>query len=436
MILFKLFYDISSKINSAHNLLAQTLLLINPKKIMQYTKFSITILFALTCLLSKAQNLVSAQKIALSNNQFGLDIFNEIIKEKQENTFISPYSISTAFAMAYAGSSGKTQKAIQSVLKFDAESDSFHQAYAAYLSAIEMNAQNKLTLNGANAIWVEKSVKMLPQFSLKTQRYYGAEAPKLDFFHNPEASRQTINQWVANKTANKIKDLLPSGAINNETRMVLTNAIYFKADWHRAFSKESTQEKRFNINNETHITTPFLKQEQMVRYLINQDYAAIELPYKGQKHSMIIVLPHPNKDIKEVSKQLKPDFLQQIMQQGLTDVHCEIPKFKTTIPISLKKPLKAMGLEDAFSDNANFNQMIEKDRLKISDVLHKAFIEIDETGTEAAAATAIVMMTTSSANFERKQPTYFIANRPFLFYIVDNSLGSILFMGSMHNPKS
>jgi len=374
------------------------------------------------------------RNIAQENNAFAFDLYKEITKKEQGNLFFSPFSISTAMAMTYAGADGSTAEEISKVMHFGPNTLAFHKSYGNYLSVLDQNAEGHIQLRIANKLWGEQHYAFNSEFIDINASAYKSSLKKVDFMSAWEASRVQINSWVARKTEDRIKDLIPQGALTTDTRLVLTNAIYFKGDWLYAFKKKDTKPRKFYTSNNTTTTVDFMNYKGGLNYFENQTYKMLRLPYKGKQQSMVIVLPHKPKDLEKVESLQSSKLLQQVWYSGMPEVIVSIPKFKMTKPLGLKNHLKTMGMLDAFKDGANFSKMTPTNDLYISDVLHKAFVEIDEKGTEAAAATAVVMTIESMAPSQPEKPKKFIADHPFLFYIIDDKTQAILFMGRIMNP--
>jgi serpin B len=399
-------------------------------------RIKLPLVFVSILLLSFTPSDESIKKTAQNNNDFAFELYQKIAEKEKENIFISPFSISTALAMTYVGANSQTAKDMAKTLRFDENNIDFHSKYAMYLKQLENNAKNTITLNIANRLWADKKYELQNEFIETNAKAYQSPLQLLDFQKKAEASRKTINTWVEKQTENKIQELIPAGMVNEETRLVLTNAIYFKADWFSQFEKSKSKPNKFVKIDGSEKEVVFMNKEKTrYNYSETEKYQSIRLPYKGGKHSMVIVLPKSSKNIPSVEKEIKNSDFDKLYHSSREEVIISIPKFKTTIPLSLSEFLKPMGMKLAFTPFADFSKMTPTKDLYISEVIHKAFIEIDEEGTEAAAATAVVMMVTSSAMQMERMPLYFIANKPFLFYILDDDTKAILFMGRIMEPK-
>ena len=390
--------------------------------------------FVIITSLTMAQKTI--QKTADSNNSFAFDLYRQIAVKEKENIFISPFSISTALAMTYAGSNGSTMDAMAKTMHFEPNTQSFHRNFSAFILQLEKNAKDKIVWRVANKLWGESKYTFNKEFLELLASNYNSPLQKMNFISQPEECRKLINAWVEKATAQKIKNLIPQGVINNDTRLVLTNAVYFKADWKTPFKKENTRDEKFTKADKSQMMVPFMNYLGSFHHTVADKYKAIRLPYKGEKHSMLIVLPNDTKDLAAIEKVIDSKAFTPLFSGYMPEVQLSLPKFKATLGISLGDYLKQMGMGEAFSLSADFSKMTAAKDLCISEVIHKAFIEVDEKGTEAAAATAVVMMTTSCAPEKKPDPIIFNANRPFLFYIIDDQTQSILFMGRIMNPAS
>ncbi|MFA5032048.1 MAG: serpin family protein [bacterium] len=365
------------------------------------------------------------------NNTFALELY-ENLKGKEGNLFFSPYSISTALAMTYAGAKANTQKQMAEVLRFNLlDSTSIHPVFKNLI--FETQSKNKnYQLNIANALWGQKGYKFLNKFIKVTKTNYGAGFKKIDF-GNTESARKTINNWVEEQTKNKIKDLIQPGILNANTRLVLTNAIYFKGNWINEFDENETKEAPFYINPEKKLQVPMMFKKENFNFMETDKFQAIELPYKGDDLSMFVLLPKKIDGLGEVENSFVLDSLNKWIESVQNqEVKIYFPKFKMTSEFSLAEVLKSMGMSDAFSlPPADFSGMNKKKELFISAVIHKAFVDVNEKGTEAAAATAVVM---TKCSMPTQQTPVFRADHPFIFLIRDTRSGSILFIGRLTNP--
>jgi serpin B len=367
------------------------------------------------------------------NNRFALELYTKLAQEKKnENLFFSPYSISTALAMTYAGAKGNTEKQMADVLHFELPQDKLHPAFASLEKRLnEGGKKGVYELNVANALWGQKGYKFLDSFIEQVNKNYSAGLNEVDFKKDAEGTRQTINKWIENKTKDKIREPIKPGILNELTRLVLTNAIYFRGKWAIEFDKKDTKDAPFHITatKETNVQMMYIKKH--FKYADVGNLQVLELPYKGGDLSMVVLLPKEVNGIDELEKSLTLDNLAKWIGKSFKlEVGVHLPKFKMTSEFSLGEVLSQMGMQDAFSlPPADFSGMTEGKELFISAVIHKAFVEVNEEGTEATAATAIVIAT----SMQREQPVFW-ADHPFIFLIRDNKTGSILFMGKVMNP--
>jgi serpin B len=325
--------------------------------------------------------------------------------------------------MTYEGASGNTAKEMRDVFGF-LENDLERRANIARIYNI-FNQDRKYKLKTANALWMQNNFTFLEEFKNVNNEYYGAEIRNLDFMYETEESRKIINKWVEDKTENKIKEILKE--LDPSTRLVLTNAIYFKGDWEYEFDKEDTTEGDFYTKN-TVKKVDFMIQEEKFDYGETEELQILKLGYKGGNMSMLILLPKENFSINNIKLDL--DSLEKYRDLDKAKVVVKLPKFKFKQRNILNSILIKMGMRDAFSSsNADFSKMSSKD-LHISKIIHQSYIDVNEEGTEAAAATAVIIEI-SAAELARKE---FNANKPFIFLIQEEQTGEILFMGRLNEP--
>ncbi|MBN1434207.1 serpin family protein, partial [Candidatus Fermentibacterales bacterium] len=356
------------------------------------------------------------------------------------NLFFSPYSISTALGMTWAGAKMSTETQMAEVMHFTLPQSRLHDAFASlqeklgeeYRSSLVYGEGDPLTLEVANALWVQESYPLLEEYTSLVESRYGATASNLDFWNDPEGSRLQINDWVAEKTRDRILDLIPSGVITSLTRVVLTNAVYFKGSWMHEFLEQNTSDREFATLGGEMAEVPMMFQNEHFAYGSNYGCRSIMLPYVDGMSSMLIMLP--DGDILEFEESLDRETLESIMGNMMyTSVNLTMPRFEFTCSFGLKETLADMGMSDAFDPAAaDFSGFTGSPELFITAVIHKAFVKVDETGTEAAAATAVVMGIESCAPPET--PIDLVLDRPFLFLVRDDLTGTILFMGRVANP--
>lgn len=365
------------------------------------------------------------------NIMFANKMFVKLMKNEKKNFLYSPFSISAALAITYEGSNGKTKSQMANTFNFTSPKlkEDFKQIFA----AMEKSNQDGFELNIANALWLQKKFNLLSKYVEVASKYYEAGLDTLDFINDSEGSRKIINEWISKKTNGKIENMIQPGILGELTRLVITNAIYMNAKWETPFDKSRSSDGYFKINNNTDkVITPFMAQKLSAKYYENNVYQAIEIPYANKTASMIIMLP--KKNINQMEKIFNHKLYKSLlinMKEEKIDVI--IPKFKITSEFELSKLLTAIGMPDAFNKAADFSGMTGKKDLMIDKILHKAFIEINEEGTIAAAATVVVMREKSVP--PRKDFKTFIADRPFLFIIKENATDNILFAGKLMNPK-
>ena len=333
------------------------------------------------------------------NNQLAIDLYHRLAGESNGNVFVSPESISLALAMTYAGARGQTAEQIAATLHFTLPPEQLNAAFAALLKELSPGGdKHDYQLSTANRLWAQQGYTFLDSFLKVTREQFGAELAQVDFVHQSEAARQTINAWVEKQTNDKIKDLIASGTLSPATRLVLTNAVYFKGDWQTPFEKEATAKAPFHVSPEKTADASMMRHQ--ARYLYNgqPDLQILEMPYKGRDLSMVVLLPTKIDGLAELEKSLSTDKLKAWLA-GLKskDVDAAFPKFKVTREVELSSTLSAMGMPLAFSGSADFSGMNGRHDLAISAVFHKAYVDVDEKGTEAAAATGTVMRATPSA---------------------------------------
>jgi len=375
-------------------------------------------------------------KIAEAVNTFAFDMYGEV-RGGKGNLFLSPYSISSALTMTYAGARGRTADEMAATLKFPADwlpqADRIHAAFA-HLNA-DFGAEGKpYELTVANALWGQKGYGFLKDFLGLTERHYGAGLHEVDFARNTEGARKTINAWVEKKTRDKIKDLIPMGGVQPLTRLVLTNAIYFNGTWEYQFEKKRTKDADFFVTAAEKVTVPTMNQTKHFRHADCGTFQMLEMPYKGRELAMVVLLPKQKGGLAALEASLSAKMLaERIAALKHERVRVYLPRFTMTWRVLLARVLKTMGMPLAFNaSKADFTTMNGgKEPLWIDEVIHKAFVDVNEEGTEAAAATAVMMVGAAAPS----EPAVFRANHPFLFLIRDTRSGAILFLGRVVNPK-
>lgn len=372
------------------------------------------------------------QDVANANNKFAFNLYSQLNKSEKGNLFYSPYSISAALAMTYEGAKGQTADEIKSVFHFP-ESNILRPNFAAIYNDINKGAKD-YELRTGNALWVQQDFPLLSDYTSRVEKYYGGKAANLDFIKESEKSRQTINSFIGEKTNNKIKDLIPSGFLNVMTRLVLTNAIYFKGTWQWEFDTSDTRDEDFKITADNTVKVPMMNMDPKkasFNYADTEDAQILELPYKGDKISMLVILP--TKDLASIESSLTTEKLNEYKSKmkETTLGSISLPKFEFDTKYFMKDTLSALGMPTAFSANADFSGMTEEKDLFIGFVIHQAYVKVDEKGTEAAGATAVGMETTAVM-----PRNVFRADHPFIFLIQEKDTGNILFFGRVVNPVS
>ena len=370
------------------------------------------------------------QKIVAANTRFSFKLFSEILKEQQEeNIFISPSSIAMALAMTYNGASGSTQKVMAQALEL--KGLTLQQVNTAYgeLKNLLINPDTKVKLNIANSLWADKNAKFNPEFLQRNQNFYQAKVTNLNF-KDPTAP-QTINRWVKEKTQGKIDQIV--GQINSDEVLLLLNAIYFKGSWSKEFDRTKTQDSAFNLTSGEQKIHPMMSQNGKYKYYETEQFQSVSLPYgEDGRISCYVFLPKENSSLKTFYQNLNAQNWEKWMTQFQSrEGLIRLPRFKTEYDITLNKALSALGMGEAFTNRANFSGM--GNNLAISEVKHKTFVEVNEEGTEAAATTSVGITQISAAM--EPAPFKMIVNRPFFYAIRDNKTGSLLFMGSIVEPR-
>ncbi|MGM5488812.1 MAG: serpin family protein [Nanobdellota archaeon] len=372
----------------------------------------------------------SEASIVEANNRFALDLYNHY-ESIDENLFFSPYSISSALTMTYEGARGKTAQEMRTVLHLPDDKETIRSDVMSMYAKI--NKDGPYQLATANALWAQTDYPFKQEYFSVVEDYHAGKVTNLDF-HDTEDSRLTINEWVENKTTNKIKDLIPAGVLSPQTRLVLTNALYFKANWTNQFDADNTREGDFTLGSGESITTDMMHQTDHFEYGETKDIQILEMDYRGSGLSMLILLPKG--DLEKIESLIDTDRIAE-WKQGMQSerVSVTLPKFRFETKYFMAQDLQEMGMPTAFDASmADFTGMWNRqgtENLHISQVIHQTFVEVAEAGTEAAAATAVVMTDSTSAG-PIEEPKIFRADHPFIFMIQQDR--TILFMGRMSNP--
>lgn len=374
------------------------------------------------------------QQLAESGNAFAWDLYSRL-REEEGNLFFSPSSLAMALAMTHAGAAGETREEMTRVLHVSPLGEELHTAMQQQrLLWLNSSGKDSLRLNVANRLWGQEGYEFRADFLELTRDKYGAELARLNFGQNQAAS-QTINQWVEEQTEKKITNLIPPQALSDLTRLVLTNAVYFHGKWQEPFHKQMTREEKFHLLDGSSVQTPFMYQEGRFRFHQQAGLQLLELPYAEGEFSMIILLPEERGGLPELERQLTAEqvtgWLKNLTRSRTVEVY--LPRFQTTAQFQLNSVLAELGMPSPFDpQRADFTGMNPEGDLYISAVLHKAYVDVNEEGTEAAAATGIVVGVTSAPV---DPPPVFRADHPFVYLIRDNTTQALLFLGRLQNPQ-
>jgi len=393
------------------------------------------LILCLLLTLGSAADMDPEDSLVERNTSFALEM-HRLLNKTGGNVFFSPYSISTALAMTYAGARSNTAREMSAALHFPEDQGGLHPDFQSLNSRFEgIQESGTLQLSIANALWIQAGYELLSEFTSINHEYYEAHLYRVDFKNEPNASRLKINGWVEDKTRGRIKDLLAPGVIKDLTRLVLTNAIHFLAKWARQFDPHDTQKLDFWVTPAKKVKVAMMSQESFFGYREYGSHQVLEMPYQGGRLSMIVCLPKRVDGLEELEQQLNISTIQEwTSRHPSRQIKVFFPKFTSTGEYSLRDYLMALGMKEAFTDKADFSGIEPKKELKIDAVIHKTFIDVDEAGTEAAAATAVVMAV--QAALPGPELPEFRADHPFLYFICDNQTGTILFMGRMVEPEN
>ena len=374
-------------------------------------------------------------ELVAGNTQFTADLCTQL-GGQPGNLFYSPSSISTALAMTHAGARGETAEQMAKTLHFTLPQDKLPEAFATLSKTLNAGAAaGGYQLSIANRLWGQTGQDFSESFLSTLSIQYEANLAQLDFVNNADAARLEINTWVADKTQQKITNLIPAGVLNHLTRLVLTNAIYFKGSWTRPFLKQRTQEADFHVSSDKTTRVPLMAQTDDFGYWAGDGLKVLELGYAQSDLSMVLLLPDAIDGLAAIEKQVSaPNLDQWVKNVRVQKIEVYMPRFQVTSQFALKETLSTLGMPLAFDPSrADFSGMSSSAHFSISAVIHKAYIDVNEEGTEAAAATAVVMMTRAAIRLQA--PPIFRADHPFLFLIRDRKSGSILFLGRVQNPN-
>jgi serpin B len=373
-----------------------------------------------------------ARELVSGNSAFALDLYNALSK-RPGNLFISPYSISAALAITYGGARGNTAAQMADALHFTLDNENLHKHFGLLNENLkELGASGAVELNLANALWAQRDQEFLEGFTELGQKHHDAEVRSLDFINNPGGATDEINAWASDETGGRITDLIEPGILDTLTRLVITNAIYFKGDWSSRFDADKTGQEPFWVAADSSVMVDMMHQTGSFRFTQTNKFKMLELPYEGGDLSMVLLLPNERTGLAGIERFLSLKSLRIWLRQlQETEVAVSLPRFRASSGLLLNDALKRLGMTDAFSARvADFSGMTGGRDLFIYAVVHEGFVEVDEQGTEAAASTAVVMSKRSVS----MDPVSFRADHPFIFLIRDRTSGSILFIGRMADP--
>lgn len=372
-------------------------------------------------------------RVVAADRAFGLDLLEQLAGD--DNLMLSPYSIAAALSMLYPGAAGDTAAQIATALHIDVDDATLHEARAAIEAALaveppraEGDEREPFTIRPANSAWGQGGFPFSDAYLEVLARFYGAGLRVADFIGDAEGSRQVINGWVEDITEDRIKDLIPPGSVNTDTRLVLVNAIWFKASWAEQFDPERTVTGDFTLPDGSVVSVPLMHSNNRGQYVATDKFTAVRLPYAGDA-AMVIMLPNEGTTPAELAASLTADDM--VLEFGDFQVDLTMPKFEFETELGLQDVLRRLGIVDAFDAmTADLSGITDAIPLYVQDAIHKSFIALDEQGTEAAAATAITVGITSAP-----PPAEFTADRPFLFWIEHSSTGEMLFLGQVTDPS-
>ena len=394
---------------------------------------------------------------ATATNQLAVDLHRQLATGN-ENLCVSPYSIESALAMTFAGADGETRTEMARVLHFPSDASAVSASFASLQHSLEeMSVKTAelvkkskrfggptepITLSIANRLFAQKGYDFREPFLALVKQNFGAAFELLDFVHDSSRATQNINKWVADQTRDRIRDLIPSGALDETTRLVLANALYLKAPWVDPFSEKATRPEPFHVHGSAPVDVPMMqKRDKHFGYAKREGYTAVSLPYAGYDLQFLVLLPDDLNGLRALESQLTSEMLAKCAKLDTREVDLHLPKFKIEPPtIALAEKFEALGMKTAFNKpagSANFDRMAPRkpnDYLYISQVFHKTFIAVDEKGTEAAAATAVAMMA-GTALIQRPPPVEVKIDRPFVYAIQHVPTGVCLFLGRVTDPR-
>ncbi len=375
--------------------------------------------------------------VAESSNLFAFDLYRQLSQSEEGNIFFSPFSITSALGMAYAGAGGDTRSQMALVLHFQGEPGGVHAGFSSLQESLyAVQLSGAVELNTANALWAQSGYDFKDGYLDLTTRHYASAVFQVDFRQSADPARLTINDWVEEKTRGKVEDLLSPGSVNEMTRLVLTNAVYFKGNWRFPFEPAVTGDASFRVDGQTAVTVPMMRQTREFGYFEDHAVQVLRMPYVDPSLAMVVVLPKDKDGIADLEKDLNVDHLDEWLG-GLDTkkVRVFLPRFTVEDKFFLADTLMKMGMRDAFRPgDADFSGMADtRESLFISQVVHKAFVDVTERGTEAAAATAVAVM--GGLAVAPEEPPVFRADHPFVFFILHRDSRIVLFMGKVKYPQ-
>jgi serpin B len=382
---------------------------------------------------SPAVSASDRDSLVASNTEFALHLYHQLAEEKPDDSlFFSPHSISTALAMVYAGARGNTETQMADVLHFPRAQEDLHPTFNSLDLKLSRDMEGDFELHIANALWGQTGYEFLPDFLDVLAVNYAAGMRLLDFAAEPEPSRAEINRWVAKQTEDRIEELIPPQVIAGDTRLVITNAIYFDAAWESTFEKEATHEQPFTLLSGAEVTVDMMHQTHRFEYAEGDGWQAVSLPYEGGEFSMVVLLPARER-FEEFQAGLDSTRLTEILDAlSSREVRLSLPKFHYDAKFLLKDALSALGMPDLFvPGQADLSGMDGTHQLFAVDVVHEAVVEVDEERTVAAAATAAIVGLAAAPHSETVEMTI---DHPFIFLIRDEKTGAVLFLGRVMDP--
>ncbi|MCA9049840.1 MAG: serpin family protein [Planctomycetaceae bacterium] len=370
-----------------------------------------------------------------ANNQLGCDLMRSLqdFQKSDVNVVVSPFSITSALRMVLAGARGGTADEIRAVLRLKSNGKDDHDDYSALSESLAKSAaEGDCILRFPNRLWGAEGVDYQPTFLSILRQTYGAELFVLNFADQPKKAVEEINAWIAHETSGRIRNLASPQMITRDTKLLLTNAVYFRGQWLRSFFVESTVEQPFHVTQDEAVTVAMMRQSGQFRYFRNNDLELLSLPYRGDRLSFVVLLPSESKMLAELVAEIDAEKIRSLLAESvLTTVDVSLPRFTAGTSCSLKDRLMQLGMKRVFDSSGELSEITGKSNLYLTDVAHQTFINVDEFGIEAASATGVVI----AKSVEEPSAT-FTADRPFLFLLIDQSAGTVLFQGQIQRPAS